>query len=117
MVPVVGHCRECGDDLGTEVTLRATQDWVDQYQYDDRMRRTIDHAVVRLVVARHGRRCVGRPRQPLALAPSARRERASAPRHDRPWDTDDDPARDSSPRWGGDPVPGAAALKSAGYSR
>lgn len=116
MVPVVGHCRECGDDLGTEVTLRATQDWVDQYQYDERMRRTIDHAVVRLVVARHSRRCVGRPRQRLALGPSARHERASTPIRDRPWATDDGFGPHSSPPRGGEVLTRTAAPKGTGYS-
>jgi hypothetical protein len=67
-VPVIGRCRECGEELGTELNVRATQDWVDQYQTDERMRRVIDHAVVRLVVARHERRCLGRPQRRLALA-------------------------------------------------
>jgi hypothetical protein len=67
-VPVIGRCRECGDELGAEVVVRATQEWVDQYQSDDRMRRVIDQAVVRLVVARHERHCLGRVPQRLALA-------------------------------------------------
>jgi hypothetical protein len=69
-VPVIGRCRECGDELGTEVVLRATQDWVDQYQSDEQLHRLIDRAVVRLVVARHERRCLGHmpTRQELAVA-------------------------------------------------
>ena len=69
-VPVTGRCRECGGDLGTEIIMRATQEWVDQYQSDERMRRVIDRAVVRLVVARHDRCCLGRAPQRLALAPA-----------------------------------------------
>jgi hypothetical protein len=68
MVPVVGHCRECGEELATRINVRATQDWVDRYSGDERLRRSIDHAVVRLVVARHTRRCLGRSRQRLALS-------------------------------------------------
>jgi hypothetical protein len=67
-VPVIGHCRECGDELGTEIVIRATQDWIDQYQTDGRMRRAIDHAVVRLVVTRHQRHCLGRAPSRRALA-------------------------------------------------
>jgi hypothetical protein len=69
-VPVIGRCRDCGDELGTEINVRATQDWVDQYQSDERMRRAIDHAVVRLVVARHARHCIGRAPRRLALSPA-----------------------------------------------
>ena len=67
-VPVVGRCRDCGEELGSEITVRATQEWVDHYQGDERMRRTIDRAVVRLVVARHMRQCLGRVPRRLALA-------------------------------------------------
>lgn len=67
-VPVIGRCHECGDELGSEIVVRATQEWVDQYQSDDHVRRVIDQAVVRLVVARHERRCLGRVPQRLALA-------------------------------------------------
>jgi hypothetical protein len=67
-VPVTGRCQECGDELETEIVLRATQDWLDQYQSDERLHRLIDRAVVRLVVARHERHCLGRMPQRLALA-------------------------------------------------
>ncbi len=67
-VSIIGRCRDCGDDLATDINVRATYGWVDQYHGDDRMRRSINHAVVRLVVARHKRHCLGRPAQRLALA-------------------------------------------------
>ena len=71
-VPVIGRCRECGDELGTDIVLRATQDWVDQYQSDERLHRLIDRAVVHLVVARHERHCLGRlPQRSELVAASA----------------------------------------------
>lgn len=65
-VPVTGRCRECGEELGTVIKVRATQDWADQYRTDEWMRRRINRAVVRLVVARHGRMCLGRAHPALA---------------------------------------------------
>lgn len=58
-VPVTGRCRECGEELGTLIKVRATQAWADQYRADEWMRRRINRAVVRLVVARHERVCLG----------------------------------------------------------
>jgi hypothetical protein len=70
-VPVIGRCRECGEELGTEITVRATAEWVERYQCEEHLRRGVDQAIVRLVVARHSRRCLGRARRPLALAATA----------------------------------------------
>ncbi|HEY7982645.1 MAG TPA: hypothetical protein VID73_00670 [Ktedonobacterales bacterium] len=70
-VPVIGRCRDCGDELGTEIIIRATAEWVERYQRDESLRHRANQAVVRLVVARHGRRCPGPARRPLALAASA----------------------------------------------
>ncbi|HEX9413388.1 MAG TPA: hypothetical protein VF916_07770 [Ktedonobacterales bacterium] len=67
-VPVVGRCRACGEELGTEINVRATLEWVRHYQRDERLRRSIDQAVVHLVVARHTRGCLGQLQRPLALA-------------------------------------------------
>jgi hypothetical protein len=66
-VPVVGRCRQCGADLETEIHVRATQEWIDGYEMDERLQRVIDQAVVRLVVARHARTCLGHAPRPLAL--------------------------------------------------
>jgi hypothetical protein len=68
MVPVIGRCRECGEELSTQINVRATHDWITRYQSDERLRRGVDQAVVRLAVARHARRCLGRTHQRLALA-------------------------------------------------
>jgi ribosomal protein L34E len=67
-VRVIGRCRECGDDIGTVINVRATPEWVRLYQRDKRLERSIGNAVVRLVMARHARRCLGRTQQRLALA-------------------------------------------------
>ena len=58
-VPVTGRCRECGEELGTVIKVRATQAWADRYRADEWLRRRIDRAVVRLVVERHARACLG----------------------------------------------------------
>jgi hypothetical protein len=70
-VPVIGRCRECGDEMGTEIIIRASAEWVERYQREEPLRHRVNQAVVRLVVARHGRRCLGRARRPLALAATA----------------------------------------------
>ncbi|MEO7001490.1 MAG: hypothetical protein ABI068_06790 [Ktedonobacterales bacterium] len=57
--PVSGHCQQCGDDLGTPLRVRATAEWVQSYQHDERLRRSVERAVVRLVVARHATSCAG----------------------------------------------------------
>lgn len=67
-VRVIGRCRECGEDIGTVINVRATPEWVRLYQRDKRLERSIGSAVVRLVMARHARRCLGRAQQRLALA-------------------------------------------------
>jgi hypothetical protein len=67
-VRVIGRCRECGEDIGTVISVRATPEWVRLYQRDKRLERSIGNAVVRLVMARHERRCLGRAHQRLALA-------------------------------------------------
>lgn len=63
MVPVVGRCRACGEEIGTELRLRATPEWHDRYEREDGLRRRVDGAIVRLIVARHERRCAGRARR------------------------------------------------------
>ncbi len=65
LVPVIGRCPACGDELETEITVRATAEWVERYQREDALRRSVDQAIVRLVVARHDRRCLGHVRHPL----------------------------------------------------
>jgi hypothetical protein len=70
-VPVIGRCRECGEELGTEITVRATAQWVERYQREAHLRGGVDQAIVRLVLARHSRRCLGAARRPRALAATA----------------------------------------------
>ncbi len=55
--PVIGRCRACGANLSVEMRVRATEDWVDRYQYDERLRRSVDRAIARIVVLRHERQC------------------------------------------------------------
>ncbi|HLY29635.1 MAG TPA: hypothetical protein VKQ36_01280 [Ktedonobacterales bacterium] len=57
IAPVIGYCRACGADLSIEVRLRATEEWADRYSYDERLRRKIDRAVVRIITERHMRSC------------------------------------------------------------
>ena len=57
--PVIGQCHACGDELNTPIRVRATAEWVERYHADERLRRSIDRAVVRLVVERHDSHCVG----------------------------------------------------------
>lgn len=57
VAPVIGRCRACGANLSVEMRLRATEDWVDRYQYDERLRRSVDRAVAQVVVVRHERLC------------------------------------------------------------
>jgi len=57
IAPVIGRCRACGANLSVEMRVRATEDWVDRYQYDERLRRCVDRAVARVVVVRHERQC------------------------------------------------------------
>jgi len=61
-VPVVGRCRACGEDLEIALRLRATPEWIERYESDDRQWRQINRALVRYAVARHGRRCPARSR-------------------------------------------------------
>ena len=63
-VPVVGRCRACGEDLEIALRVRATPEWIERYEADDRQWRQINRALVRYAVARHERRCParGRPR-------------------------------------------------------
>jgi hypothetical protein len=64
-VPVLGRCPACGDDLETEITVRASADWVERYEREEYLRRSVDQAIVRLVVARHDPGCPGAPRRML----------------------------------------------------
>ena len=50
---------------------RATQAWADRYRADEWLRRRIDRAVVRLVVERHARACLGQRALTGALAAGA----------------------------------------------
>ena len=65
-VPVTGRCHACGEDVGTVIKVRATQEWADEYRTNEWMRRRINRAVVQLVVARHDRACLGRSHAALA---------------------------------------------------
>jgi len=57
IAPVIGRCRACGANLSVEMRVRATEDWADRYQQDERLRRSVDRAVAQTVVLRHERQC------------------------------------------------------------
>ncbi len=59
-VPIIGQCRACGAELGTELHVRSTAEWVARYNADLRLRNRMDRAMVRLIVSRHERHCPGR---------------------------------------------------------
>lgn len=59
IVPVIGQCRTCGEDLSAEVRIRGTAEWLAAYRLDERWRRRVERAVVQHVVERHARECPG----------------------------------------------------------
>lgn len=59
IVPVIGQCRTCGQDLSAEVRIRATAEWLAAYRVDDGWRRRMERAIVQRVIARHARMCPG----------------------------------------------------------
>lgn len=67
-VPIVGQCRQCGAELGTQLRIRATNDWTGRYAQDVGLRRRIDRSLVRLVVERHARHCPGQQAQAMPRA-------------------------------------------------
>lgn len=71
VLPIVGRCPECGEDLGGNVRIWATPTWIAQYQSEDRLHRGMDRSVERLVVERHARACTGHRRQRAAFAATA----------------------------------------------
>ena len=66
IVPVIGQCRTCGEDLTTEVRIRATAEWLAAYRANEQWRRRMERAIVQRVIARHARACVAcaRPAHP-----------------------------------------------------
>jgi hypothetical protein len=62
-LPVEGRCQDCGDDIGTAVRIWAGREWIRRYQSEDRLRRSVDRSVARMVVERHARTCVARTRR------------------------------------------------------
>jgi hypothetical protein len=59
IVPIIGHCRTCGQNLSAEVRIRATSDWLTAYRADEALRRRVERAVVQRVIERHARACSG----------------------------------------------------------
>ena len=63
VLPVLGNCPDCGEDVSRDVRLWATTSWMARYQSEDRLRRGIDRAIERMVVERHARGCAGQKRE------------------------------------------------------
>jgi hypothetical protein len=59
VLPVTGLCPDCGIDLSGEISLWAPASWLNRYETDLRLRRGIDRSIVRVVLDRHKRQCVG----------------------------------------------------------
>jgi hypothetical protein len=70
-VPVVGQCRDCGEDIEVALRVRATSAWLGRYEGEDRLRRRVNRALVRAAVERHERRCTGRLRPRMSYPVSA----------------------------------------------
>ncbi len=75
ILQVVGHCRDCGDDLSNDISIWAPESWLLRYETDRQLQRGIDRAVVQLVLTQHKPVCQGRsatrqqaaqPSQPIA---------------------------------------------------
>ena len=57
LLPVVGRCQECGEDISTTLLIWASTAWVNRYESDARLRRSVDLAVARKAVEQHQRIC------------------------------------------------------------
>jgi len=71
VLPVLGSCPDCGEDVSRDVRLWATTSWMARYQSEDRLRRGIDRAIERIVVERHAHVCAGQKRERTVYAVSA----------------------------------------------
>ena len=60
ILPVAGHCRDCGDDLSSDISIWATESWLLRYETDQQLQRGIDRTVVQLVLTQHRHACQGR---------------------------------------------------------